>query len=113
MFLDTKKLINKQSLWDRLWRGRKKGYEDLEIRLQYAITDFSGHSREIQSSCFYPYEQLEIEAETFQQASAAYATYPSRMLIAGHAVEKNSLHRGINQLAKQHGKELLENLNSE
>ena len=32
LFTDVK-LINKQSLWDRLWRGRKKGYEDLDWAL--------------------------------------------------------------------------------
>ena len=96
------------------WKAHQiieKGYEDLEVRLQYTITDLSEKSREVQASCFYPYEQLEIEAETFQQTSAAYATYPSRMLIAGQAVDKNSLHKGIKQLSKQHGQALLEKLN--
>jgi len=88
------------------WQEHKaiiKGYEDLEIQLQST----SAENNTVQASCFYPYEQDEIGAETFQEPTAAYATYPSKMLLQGKIVDKMLLSKTINQAMLQQGKEAI------
>lgn len=86
------------------WQEHKaiiKGYEDLEIQVQST----SAENNTIQASCFYPYVQDEVGAETFQEPTAAYDTYPSKMLLQGKLVDKMLLSKTINTAMLQQGKD--------
>ncbi len=95
------------------WTGNNpviKGYQDLEMRVYFTLTDPQGEQKQLQASCFYPYEQDEIGAETFEMPTAAYSTYPSRMILDGQAIDKKLLAQSINKVMIMQGKQAIKNL---
>lgn len=87
-----------------------KGYHDLEVKLQFAQLDSKGQQGISHASCFFPYVQDDIEAETFQTPSAAYSSYPDSMALNDIIVDKTLLHQTIQKIIKQQGKELIKKL---
>lgn len=83
-----------------------KGYQDLEIQVPF--TSSQQHSTAY-ASCFYPYEQDEIGAETFQNPEAAYSTYPDKMILNDKVIDKMLLSKSINQVMVQQGKNAINN----
>lgn len=89
------------------WQEHKsiiKGYEDMEMQVQFTTGEQSSTSS---ASCFYAYEQDDIGAETFQDPEAAYSTYPSKMILQGKDVDKMLLSQSINQVMLQQGKNVI------
>lgn len=89
------------------WQEHKsiiKGYEDLEMQIQFTTGEPGSTSS---ASCFYAYEQDEIGAETFQEPEAAYSTYPGKMILQGKEVDKMLLSKSINQVMLQQGKDAI------
>jgi len=81
-----------------------KGYEDLEMQIQFSTTKTDEVNEVTSASCFYAYEQDDIGAETFADPEAAYATYPNKMILKGQPVDKNTLSLAVNQAMLQQGK---------
>ena len=95
------------------WTGHTpviKGYQDLEMRVAFSFTDEHGQQSQGQAACFYPYEQDEIGAETFEMPTAAYSTYPVKMVLNGKTVDKKLLAQSINKVMIMQGKRAIENL---
>lgn len=89
------------------WQEHKsiiKGYEDMEMQVQFTTDEQSSTSS---ASCFYAYEQDDIGAETFQDPEAAYSTYPGKMILQGKDVDKMRLSQSINQVMLQQGKNVI------
>jgi len=84
-----------------------KGYEDLEMRVSYSITQSNGKIVNQQASCFYKYEQDDIGAETFNMPTAAYSTYPGRMIFEAKEVEKIQLANMINEAMANQGRKAI------
>ena len=84
-----------------------RGYEDMEIRIEFSIHDAHNNRKIELASCFYPYIQDDIEAETFKTPSTAYSSYPAQVVLEGKAVPKAKLQTLINDIMKQQGKELI------
>jgi hypothetical protein len=87
-----------------------RGYLDYEVQIQFNLMDSEGLGVQAQASCFYPYEQDDIGAETFQQPSSAYSSYPAKMIIRGQTVDKEHLTQAINKIIKARGKVFLEKI---
>ncbi len=95
------------------WTGYKpviKGYQDLEMRVSFSLRNEQGEQSQEVASCFYPYDQDEIEAETFEMPTAAYSTYPVKMVLNGETVDKKLLAQSINKVMIMQGKQAIENL---
>ena len=95
------------------WTGHTpviKGYQDLEMRVSFSLRNEQGETSQGVASCFYPYEQDEIGAETFEMPTAAYSTYPVKMMLNGKTVEKKLLAQKINKVMIMQGKRAIENL---
>ncbi|MDX2504107.1 MAG: hypothetical protein QNL62_06485 [Gammaproteobacteria bacterium] len=104
----TKLLLNSP---DKLeWQEHKpiiKGLDDLEMQIQFAITDASGQTSNAQASCFYKYEQDEIGAETFNTPTSAYSTYPHKMILQGKEINKQLLANSVNKVMILQGNEAI------
>ncbi len=95
------------------WTGHKpviKGYQDLEMQVAFSFTDEHGQQSQGQAACFYPYEQDDIGAETFEMPTAAYSTYPVKMVLNGKIIDKKLLAQSINKVMIMQGKRAIENL---
>jgi len=80
-----------------------KGYQDLEMQIQFSTSKIDEVNEVASASCFYAYEQDDIGAETFADPEAAYATYPKKMILKGQPVDKNTLSLAVNQAMLQQG----------
>ncbi|GAB6040296.1 hypothetical protein [Endothiovibrio diazotrophicus] len=92
------------------WRGSDavtKGYDDLEMRLNFAPEE--GQKGET-ASCFYPYEARDEDARILADPLSAYATYPSWMVFRGQTLAGESLLPQVNAVLKKQGREGLERL---
>jgi len=87
-----------------------KGYQDLEMRVSFSLRNKQGEQSQGVASCFYPYEQDEIGAETFEMPTAAYSTYPVKMVLNGKTVNKKLLAQSINKVMIMQGKQAIEDL---
>lgn len=76
-----------------------KGYEDMEMKVHFTMAD-----KKSAASCFYPYTQDDIGAETFQEPTSAYATYPSKMILNGRTVDSQLLATSVNKAMLVQGK---------
>jgi len=76
-----------------------KGYEDLEVKLQYRNNDDTGLS-----SCFYSYDTIDENAMTQSDPASAYSTYPNKMLLNGNLIDHKLLASTINSILINQGK---------
>jgi len=83
-----------------------KGYEDMEMKVHFATAD---NSKQGVASCFYPYVQDDIGAETFQSPSSAYDTNPNKMILNGKVVDNILLSKTVNQAMLVQGKRAVKN----
>lgn len=105
LFVDSKEQLE--------WTEHKaiiKGYQDLEMQVHFTATDTNGKQELLQASCFYPYEQDEIGAETFEMPTAAYSTYPVKMIFNGNNIDKKRLAQSINKVMIMQGKQAIKNI---
>ncbi len=100
------------------WESHKsviKGYQDLEMQIQFSTSNTDEINELSSASCFYAYEQDDIQAETFATPTAAYSTYPNKMILKGQPVDKNTLSLAVNRAMLQQGKravkQIKENIN--
>ena len=101
----TQLLVNSST--ELQWEAHKsiiKGYQDLEIQIQFSTSKTDEVNEISSASCFYAYEQDDIGAETFADPTAAYSTYPNKMILKGQPVAKNTLTLAVNQAMLQQGK---------
>ncbi len=75
-----------------------KECQDLEMRVSYSLRYEQEEQSQGVASCFYPYDQDEIGAETFEMPTATYSTYPVKMVLNGETVDKKLLAQSINNL---------------
>ncbi len=87
-----------------------QGYQDLEVRISFRLRDKQGEQSQGVASCFYPYEQDDIGAETFEMPTAAYSTYPVKMVLNGETMDKKLLAQSINKVMVMQGKRAIENV---
>ncbi len=87
-----------------------QGYQDLEVRVSFSLRNEQGEQSHGVASCFYPYEQDDIGAETFEMPTAAYSTYPAKMVLNGETVDKKLLAQSINKVMVMQGKRAIENV---
>ncbi len=87
-----------------------KGYQDLEMQIHFSLTRSNGVEKKLQASCFYPYEQDDIGAETFEMPTSAYSSYPVKMLLDGQKVDSKQLAQSINKVMLMQGKQAIKNL---
>ncbi len=83
-----------------------KGYEDMEMKIHFATAD---NSKQGTASCFYPYVQDDVGAETFQSPSSAYDTNPNKIILNGKVVDNKLLSQTVNQAMIMQGKQAIEN----
>ena len=92
------------------WKEHKaimSGHNDLEMQLSYVMTQTDGQTLTRQASCFYSYEQDEIDAETFNTPTSAYSSYPNKMIIDNKKVAPGILAQLVNQAMLNQGKQLV------
>ena len=90
------------------WQAHKaiiKGYQDMEMALQFTTENEPDTS--LQAACYYPYEEDEIGAETFETPTSAFATYPSKMRLNGQRVDTVLLAKTINIVMVKQGKAII------
>ena len=96
---------------NREWQEHEpiiRGYKDLEIQVSYSSATADGQIVD-QASCFYTYtpDQDATGAEEFNTPTAAYSTYPNKMVINGKVVNKNELANGVNMVMLNQGKKAI------
>ena len=82
-----------------------KGYEDLEMKAFYSLANATDQSV-YEASCFYQYEQDDIGMDTFNTPTAAYSTYPNKMILNGQTMNKKELAKMVEQVMLKQGGEL-------
>ncbi len=80
-----------------------KGYEDLEVRLKYLSGDTEGSF-----SCFYAYEAVEENATMVADPSAAFSTYPNRVMQNGQTLDHGLVAKKINAVMLKQGKQAID-----
>ena len=82
-----------------------KGYEDLEVRLKYLAGDTEGSF-----SCFDPYDAVEDNATMVADPSAAFSTYPNRVMQNGETLDHGLVAGKINEVLLKQGKQAIESV---
>jgi hypothetical protein len=88
------------------WQEHKpviRGYNDLEMPASYSTVKNAGKIQK--ASCFYAYVQNQdgTGAEEFNTPTAAYSTYPNKMILNGKVVNKMELTNGVNAIMVRQG----------
>lgn len=96
---------------NREWQEHEpiiRGYKDLEMQVSYSSATPDGQIVD-QASCFYTYtpDQDATGAEEFNTPTAAYSTYPNKMVINGKVVNKNELANAVNTVMLNQGKKAI------
>ena len=96
------------------WQEHKiimKGYEDLEMQVHF-VSNNTEQGGGNQASCFYSYNESGSGAtdgisdiETFQNPTAAYSTYPNKMILKGKIIDNQLLANSIVEVMKLQGQE--------
>lgn len=92
------------------WKEHKAimtGHNDLEMQLTYTMTQPDGQILTQQASCFYSYDQDEIDAETFNTPTSSYSSYPNKMIFDNKTVARDKLAQLVNQAMLHQGKQLV------
>ena len=84
-----------------------RGYEDLEIVVTYTLSQANEEVLHKQATCFFAYDQYEIEADTFATPSAAYSSYPNKIIIDGEQLPKNTLTELVKQAMIDQGRDII------
>lgn len=80
-----------------------KGYEDLEVRLSYRDVESEGNI-----TCFYPYNTHEENVMDHVNPAAAFATYPTKIMLDQQPVDHALMAKKINAVLVKQGKQALD-----